>query len=361
MKRPGTEQHRQAPGHFQARVREACCEAFFTAFFDLTDKKPRIEPLENLRGNSEGHRALLLAWKRFTRAHMHEGTLFWQQRGMTKKDFCKILHRYWKTWNETRECNSKSRKKEPTLTWPEWEQLHKAVTTPLQVDGKTVRFASLKEVQQKLPWVKDLCDKSGLGYQPLVDGLRDRFPSIHYGPEDRAARLCPKTFTARQHLADVWAARAPWLLLPQEEPVNDIRRSERLKIQDPEDEHEGDDDDDAVDPVRVYWNPKWMEQFGFMLDATSFTNAEGPLTRKPRHVYYDVNDVYGPTEEPPNPSISQTISIMVYTVIHKHLGVVVGPDIMYTGTRLKKSTKHKEKQFADEGVKTWCVTRLLTV
>lgn len=47
---------------------------------------------------------------------------------------------------------------------------------------------------------------------------------------------------------------------------------------------------------------------------------------------------------------------MVYCVIHKHLGLAVGPDVMYTGTRFKKSSKSKQEQFVEHGIETWYAT-----
>ena len=223
-----------------------------------------------------------------------------------------------------------------------------------------VRFQSISAARDKKPRVKELCEKSGADDEPLHQALLARFPKLLYGPEDRRARLVTSTLNARRMLADQWVGRCPWFYLPQHKALpagRSIRRSRRLEEkqlpQDPDDEHH----EDEPDPIPVYWQPEWLSQFGFMLDATTFSNADGPLSRKAKHVYYSTEDVWGPREETPDPSISQTVSIMVYCVIHKHLGIVVGPDIMYTGTKLQFTKGDKEAQFQEKGVRTWYANR----
>lgn len=351
MRKPGQWPDRNAPGHFQPRVRAACCEHFYIAYIEEAQEIPSYQKFPELRGNSVGHKALVRGWRTFRQAHMHAGTLYWQPRGMTKKDFCKILHKYWKDWNESRECKSKSRSKPVNLTAAEWEELAKELTTPLGMNGCYVRFTSISDAKAKKPRVKELFMKAGVGCQLLHRELLKRFPDVQYGPEDRSARLCPSTIAARRMLADQWAGRAPWFQLPQSECINPPRRSERLQQMT---EVKEDMNDEAPEPINVYWRREWMSQFCFMLDATSFSNAEGPLSKKAPRVYYSSTDVYGPREVRANYSLSQATTIMVYAVIHPYLGVVVGPDVMFTGTRFKNSTKSKEKQFQDAEVKSWC-------
>ena len=354
MATPGAGDERLAPGHFLPRVRAACCEHYFLAYYKLTGEKYSSDILPPLQGNTIGHSALNEAWSTFQILHMNGKELVLQPRPMQKPDFIKILHKYRKAFLDTRDCPSKSKKKIINLTASEWEELARELATPLQQNNNFVRFTSIGDAAEKKPRVHELKIKSGVGYALLHQELMIKFPDLQYAPEDRAVKLCPSTLKARRKLADVFAGRVPWLLLPREgDPLHRTRLGHHTLQQRENPGSQAPHQDDNTAYHEVYWDPEWM-QFVFMMDATTFDNHVGEMTRKAPHVYYDIKEQWGPKEVTGNPPISQTVSIMSYSIIHPYLNLVVGPDIVYTGTKLKQSKEDKEVQMAKAGVKTWC-------
>ena len=83
--------------------------------------------------------------------------------------------------------------------------------------------------------------------------------------------------------------------------------------------------------LKFYWNKDYYKQFTFMLDATVFDD-------KPKHVKDQQsciklkNKEFPPEEQKAPPSLKQATSVMAYTVIHPHLGIILGPEFMYTGS-----------------------------
>lgn len=334
--------------HYPPRVRVAVCEHFFLAYYHLYGKRLDDGKLPDLSRGCKGSAALTAAMESFEAVHAHHGPDQAQLQTMTRKKFYKILLKWFERWCSTKECKHKSRRKPINLNDAEWAELARLVSTPVQENGNLRRFKNLADAME-IPRVWELCDKARClnHLQLLHEELLFKVPELHHGPEDRAARLCHSTLQKRRMLADKWVRAMPWFLLPRGPP----RRSERLQRDGPASTHEEYMQPD--DHREVFWRPEWMGQHCFMLDAVSFSDAEGPLQQQADHVYFNVLDVWGPKEEEPNKSPSEATTIMVYAVIHKYLGRIVGPDIMFTGSRLKNRKGDKELQFREAGIKTW--------
>ena len=224
------------------------------------------------------------------------------------------------------------------MTDAESKRLAELLAKAIKKGENVIRFTNLEEAKALVPEVADLCSKSNATTPVLHKWLLENNPTLQYEPEDRVPTLTPSTRKARQKCADIWRGERHWfkqkrVLRPHSKdgnPQHDTQKS-------------------------VYWDPAWYGPYTFMLDATSFCDREGPMHSQAPRVYSDSNHIYPPTPVEPDKSISQSTTIMVYAVIHKHLGLVVGPDIMLTGTKLKQTTSDtpKEKQLDDAGVKTW--------
>lgn len=343
------EQGHSGPGipHFKPEVREAACEHYFVAYFQRTGVCLNNTVLPRVSLGCKGDAVLADAWQTFYVTHTCDGRLRAQERDIDKKAFTRLLRDWFAMWSESRSCPHAPRRKAINLSDDELAEMAHLLTTPLQQDGEFIRFENIDTAATMVDRVRQLYKKSRATSPVLHQHLVQTIPSFQYGPEDRSTRLCPSTLKARRSLADVWAGRTPWI---RPAALKVVRTSARLKRKMGAPLQQA----DAQQPSReVYWKPAWFGQHTFMLDATSFSDKEGPIHSPAPHVYYNSDDVYGPSTVEPDKSISQSTHIMVYCVIHKHLGLVVGPDIMYTGTKLKTSTKPKEQHLADEGIKTW--------
>ena len=222
----------------------------------------------------------------------------------------------------------------------EAKRLADLLAKPVIRGDEVIRFTNLEQASQYCPEIAALCKKSKATMPALHTWLLHKFPNFQYEPEDRVPKLTPSTLKGRRQCAAVWRGERPWfkrqrVVGTRTCTVGTAKEQKAAKVK------------------PVYWNPKWYGLYAFMLDATSFSNREGPMHTDAPRVYSDRNNVYPPTPVAADKSISQTCTIMVYAAIHKHFGLVVGPDIIYTGTKLKHSKMPKEKQFEQEGVKTW--------
>ena len=129
---------RNAQGHVLFILRETCCLRLLWPMSLLLARYLQLI----ISRTSIGHRALLQAWRTVKLAHVHQGTLFWQQRCINVKDYYTILHKYWAAYVATHRCPSKSSKQATELSDAEWKELANLLATPLTEDENLVRFES---------------------------------------------------------------------------------------------------------------------------------------------------------------------------------------------------------------------------
>lgn len=342
--------------HFLPEVRAAACEHYYITYRRLRGVYPTDASCLKRKRGWQGDDVLRDAWTSFDEVHVRNGLLIAQPRSITKDGFKKLVDKYFGGWIATRACQSKGRTKVINLTHAELHELADLLATPIHKDGKKQRFKNIDQALAKpeeAPRICALVDKSRCKDSPdlLHHHLLANVPELHYGPEDRAPELCDGTLKARQQLADVLAGRVPWIVRPARSsdsvPITCFNSTNAAKQAQ---ERAAAAANQRL--VNVFWKPEFMD-FVFMLDATHFTDQHGPMHARAQNVYISTKHVWGPTEVMRDKSISETTSIMVYCVIHKHLGLVLGPDIMYTGTKFKKSAKPKEQLFREYGIKTW--------
>lgn len=302
--------------------------------------------LPALQHGPRGDPRLSDGYEDFMAAYSADGILFGTNRGCTKKQYREMLMRHYLHWATTRKCPTKPRRKQVNLTPEEGVELARIISTPQQKDESFERFTTLKDACEARPRAKQLANKSRATNRKLHNWLIRNVKTLKYRADDVAPTLCRHTRTRRANCADIWAGRKPWF----------FRLSHTAAIA-----HEN-DPVPVANPVLnrgnlvdVSFDPDWYGQFCFMLDATSFCDT---MDQPDAHqsCYSSTDQVYPPRLGAERPSISSARSIMVYHLIHKHGGTLVGPDVMLTGTRLKQSTMSKSEQLAQEGVQTWCIS-----
>lgn len=350
---------------FSLEVRAAVCDSYYTSFYRIEGVRFEDYVGWKRKRGREGDRVLDEAWRCFEAQHTRNGRLLLQPRSINKEAFRRLIDRHFPSWIAQRRCPSKPRKKIVNLTAAELHELAELLATPIEKGGKTMRFQSIEAAVAEaaiVPRISALVDKSGCGdcTDILQRHLLQSVPELHLGPEDRTQKLCQKTLKDRQALADVLAGRVPWIVRPSTVPVRSSRTAPITSTTQATPAMEKAASDTAERLLEFYWQPEFMD-FVFMLDATHFSDKEGPIHARAPHVFYSTRDVYGPTEVERDKSITETTSIMVYCLIHKHLGLVLGPDVMYTGTRFKKCSKPKQQLFREHGIETWYATSLYRV
>lgn len=334
--------------HFSPKLREAACEAFFQAYLQLHGVKLDCRSLPNLKSGPAGDQAMTNAYCAFMAAHSRKGLLIGTQRPCSRKAFRELVRRHFSAWALTRACPSHSRKGAVLLTAAEARELARELATPVRKDDSYLRFQTLEEAGKARPRVKALVDKSNVSHACLHDWLLRQFHELKYQPEDRAPLLCPQTLRRRRLLSDVLGHRRPWF----------TRLSHRAAVDQSAVQHGAEPSHGAMssipdaDLVDVYFETIFYSMFGFVIDAASFTDQEGEMHDHP-NCYCSVDEVFPPHLVQDDKGPSQTRSIMVYCVLHKYGGLIVGPDVMLTGTRLEKSKVPKAQQLEAAGVDTW--------
>lgn len=330
--------------HFTEKTKICACQCYFDAYYEIYKVRLDHCPLPKLVTGRRGDPVISKAYESFMAVGTVDGVVIGEQRGCTRKAYIKLLHRYWPEYAATRSCPPPTRKKAINLTVAEGKELAKLVATPVKdASGSYSCWSCLADAKEKLPRVKALVDKAGATDRVLHDWLLDIEPDLRFGCQDTAFRLAPTTLKKRRECAEKWRGDACWFERVPPFKTRRVSKPEGCSTMQP-----------------VTWDPAWFGQHTFMLDATHFCNKDASMkdpdiTTK---VYSMRGEVYPPRlVDAPKP-ISQATSIMVYTVIHKELGLVLGPDIMFTGTKLPMPRKRRgqaaeEAAFAAAGVETW--------
>lgn len=121
-------------------------------------------------------------------------------------------------------------------------------------------------------------------------------------------RLCKETRESRRKCADIWGHREVWR------------------------KQSGNGEAEEKD---LYWDWEYYRSFTFMIDATTFDDKPIHRNNNQRAIMLK-HLVHPPETQKAPPSLKNATSIMVYNVIHPNLGVVLGPEIMYSGSSRTK-------------------------
>lgn len=286
----------------------------------------------------------------FMAAHSRNGLLIGTLRPCNRRSYRELIYRHFETWSASRECPTPSRKKSVNLTLKEGAELARNLATPEREGDSYVRFTRLADAGASRPRIRDLLKKARSSEDAVHAWLLENVKTLRYTPEDRAPELSPSTLQKRRLLSEILGQRRPWFARPSHRAA--IARAAGRSGATPNGQPISGPSTVDSTLVNVYFETEFYSQFAFVIDAVTFTNAEGPMHDHPK-CYTSTEVVYPPRLVPPDPPVSQKISIMVYCIIHKHGGLIVGPDIMLTGTKLEKSELPKAQQLAQAGVVTW--------
>lgn len=165
---------------------------------------------------------------------------------------------------------------------------------------------------------------------------------------DIREKLAKDTAKSRKDCSDVWGHRKAWRTLKR---TRAEREGEGVRARAAEEEET---------EQEVMWDWHYYKNYTFMIDATSFDDK--PITRRNyQRAIMLKNLVHPPEVEKAPPSLNNATTIMVYTIIHPHLGVVLGPEVMYTGSTTKPGNNQGAKNRHDPEFPYWCasLTRIL--
>ena len=255
----------------------------------------------------------------------------------------KFLHmaKYWlpKWMGSRRDCRNKRAKRQKPLTDEEEREAARILARPQRTSEGYHCWRSVQECLDQDTAegkrLKELFERVNVTPVTWGQQLVHRHPALlMYGLVDKVPKLPAATLRARRKAADVWGRAVPWKI---RKGMEDLR-------------------DGGAVQSRHYWDWRWYEDFTFMIDATTFDDQEGAAHYREKGFSHPTVK-YPPESVRADKPINNISKVMVYAVIHAHLGLIVGPDVMYTGSAATAPSKKGERH--EDSFPHWCGLPLL--
>lgn len=190
-------------------------------------------------------------------------------------------------------------------------------------DGSWSHFRSIREARDECEELSSMMDDYKLSESTLHHLLVHKYKLLKYTKADERDKHAASTLLKRQRCSDIWRGAEAWL-------------HSRLPTR-------------AGESVPVYFEWDWYSNFTFMLDAVSFEDGCSSSS-KSKHAYSLNKRTFPPALYEQVKRIDSTSRAMYYVVLHPHEGVVCGPDLMFTGSKVPESRKANKSEI----LKNWC-------
>ena len=217
------------------------------------------------------------------------------------------------------------------LSEAELREAARCLGTPIN-DKHGYRFhRTAADAYQDCTRFAELCSLSKLQPEGFGRKLLAQFPDILCrGKLDQRESLSAKAREERTEAAEIWGGRKPW------------RQSK----------HPSKRESGPRRGVRsVYWDAgsqvshqkRWpyFNKYTFLMDAGTVSTGDPVITRKGDVGFFRVDEIFPPEEVRASAPVGAQLQLMFYIVIHRTLGIVVGPEFMYTGSRSSTSKRRK--------------------
>ena len=247
-------------------------------------------------------------------------------RAVSYKNFKDLVMKWYDSWDRgcdcTRGCERGSHVQHDVLF-----RLASLVSTGIeQGEGSWKHYEDIRDAADACPELSDLMAKYDLLPTTVHNLLVNKYELLKYTRPDVREKHAPSTHMKRQACSAIWGGRKPWLTL-----TSATRCQSRID---------------------VYFEWDWYSHFTFMIDAVTFEDSEPAFSAEERKCYTLNGEHYPPHLIPRKPRIDSTNRAMFYIVLHPHEGVILGPDLMLTGSRVQESHKLDKDQI----MKEWCAS-----
>lgn len=221
-----------------------------------------------------------------------------------------------------------------SLSTDEMREAAKLLGTPRNDDAGYRFYRSSQECYDSNERFKTLVDQAQILPSTLAKRLLAEFPDVlKRGKIDQRETLSDAAREARTNISDVWAGRDAW------------------RVSGKPDKQGGGLEHGRRD---VYWcagrrlshKNKWpyFNKYTFMMDAATVSSGTPAVSSRGEVGFYRVDEIFPPEEVRAAAPVGCQIQLMFYIIIHRTLGIVSGPDFMYTGSTSSTSRDRKHVQ-----------------
>ena len=307
-------------GQFSEAIVVQACESLNIAIGENHELRCQLaEGKGNLRAGSSSAGLVSRGFKIFKGykfADPHDANI---ARHMTHKQYNRLLDT-WKQrfFRDGPTACKRVRKPSAGLNKKEKKELCRLLSTPVQSESGDRAWRSISDALSAHPRkerIAELVTQSGMSHEKLTaDLIATGRLSRKFA--DKAPAFCPRTRKGREDCAAVWRSAKPWLGVQPGKVAQPWR-----------------DEFEAAGFEKIFLKEPWPEyqEFTYMIDAASKSDQEGPSHKKEKALFDPLN-IHRPEVTRPDVSGTNSKKVMWYIVIHKILGLVLGPDFMYTGS-----------------------------
>lgn len=296
-------------------------------------KRKKCLPRNDRRRNADGFTKFESAHEDLKRRAFVDPGDSARVKAMTIRQFRSVVRRHGKGVLEKGLQYSRTRKRpEGPLSRAELRDAAKLLGTPANDDEGFRYYRTADDAYERCARFRVLCDSANVSPDTLAKRLLKECPDIlQRGKLDQKETLSDNARKLRTQASDVWGGREVWRVS----------------------KHPDKDGGGVVGGRRnVYWHAgrqlshqnRWpyYNKYSFLMDAGTVSTGDPVVDKKGEVGYYRVDEIFPPEEVRAAAPLGAQLQLMFYIVVHKSLGIVCGPDFMYTGskTSTSKNTKH---------------------
>lgn len=251
-------------------------------------------------------------------------------RGCSTETFKAVVRTWYATYARGGECARGGLKASP-LSDTDVALCVKHIGEPYDSEkGSFSHHSSLEDAFKRSPELQQMLQRHGgtkkLSLQRLHNILVEDLKVLTYTKPDTRDVLCDRTLDSRKKAAEQWAGRQPWL--KQASPALLGGRE-----------------------VDTYFDQEFYHQFTFMIDAVGMEDGPGTKDQPESRVYGVAHKIWGPQHLKKKPPVKGASKMMFYVVLHPRAGIICGPDLVLTGSRVAAVDKAQKEQL----LRQWCV------
>jgi hypothetical protein len=309
--------------HFSEAQHEQACSHFRAAFKRRRGSSPTEDDTRTAKPGRAGDPVWREAWESFQSGQRRQE----HKLLTTARQYKDLVRTWYSRWDQAKPCRRVGIGRDCPLSANEIEFAVRVLGSPLQDGENNIYFESVSdciartELGDKL---QVLLDKKRMRPDQLFRLLVHDLGLLKYETCDTRDELPLDTLKKRRDCSDIWAHRIHWLTTP-----STTRQG---------------------DPVKHFFQWSWYFDLTFMIDAVSFEDGIRSASKKQRRVLKAVGKVYAPQMQKRKKGIDRTSNMMFYVVIHRRGGIVAGPALFYTGSKVPQSKAPQKATILEP----WC-------